>query len=124
MKWTALSDFEFISKLRMSAEVPAYDTDLVSGCKCPESGCVDEEGCGCLADFRVIQFAYNRHSWVEYDSEMAVVECNSKCSCGLGCVNRVVKNGCKIKMQISRRTRAGVDLLIHPGSMRGRSSPN
>ena len=111
------TDFEFIAELRMSADVPPYDSDFVFGCECPESGCVDEEGCGCLADFQVKQFAYNRHGRVVRDSEVAIVECNSKCSCGPDCSNRVVQNGRKIKLQIFKTEKKGWGGFAHPPSL-------
>jgi len=93
-------DFEFVESLRLSDDVPSFDSDFTFGCECPESGCVEEEECDCLNDFAIRKFAYNKHGRVIRDSEVAIVECNDKCSCGPGCINRVVQNGRKVKLQI------------------------
>ncbi|KAF8542101.1 hypothetical protein BDD12DRAFT_942900 [Trichophaea hybrida] len=101
------TDFEFIESLRLSDEVPSFDPDFAFGCECPESGCIDEEECGCLNDFAVRKFAYNKHGRVIRDGEVAIVECNDKCSCGPDCINRVVQNGRKVKLQIFKTENKG-----------------
>jgi len=104
-------DFTFISKLLLGEGVPALDAEFAFGCDCPQQAC-DPRSCKCLDDLYVEskqkrRFAYNKHGRVEKDNRMAIFECNSTCSCGPECENKVVQKGRRVKLQIFKTAKKG-----------------
>jgi hypothetical protein len=103
-------DFEFINELKLGAGVPQWDSAFTEGCSCPESGCSDHEHeCSDLDIFEHKMFAYTKGGRIysSRDNQLAIFECNSRCSCGPGCKNRVVQHGRKIPLELFKTANKG-----------------
>jgi histone-lysine N-methyltransferase SUV39H len=97
-------DFEFINELKLGEGIPDWDPEFASGCSCPESGCDLKHDCSDLDEYeeKDKKFAYAKHGRIYSirDNRLAIFECNSRCSCGPNCVNRVVQRGRKIPLEL------------------------
>ena len=84
--------------------MPEYPAEFVYGCSCSGIQCKDPSQCLCTEDLA----AKDRKSWpysphgtvIRKDNCLAIVECNSKCSCGVDCTNRNVQKGRKVPLEI------------------------
>lgn len=104
------TDFEFLMELRLSDGVPGFDDEFLHGCSCRD-GCHDASQCACIEDSHddpaKRKFAYNRHGRVTRNNWTPIIECNKRCRCGPACLNRVVQNGRKVRLEIFKTKNKG-----------------
>ncbi|XP_066499970.1 histone-lysine N-methyltransferase SUV39H1-A isoform X4 [Hoplias malabaricus] len=82
-------DFTYITDYKLGEGVKVSQTAV--GCKCAD--CVKEPTNGCCAGASEHRMAYNDSRQVKIRPGLPIYECNSFCSCGPECGNRVVQRG-------------------------------
>jgi len=114
-------NFEFVEELRLTESLKELDgvtdwsEDFIVGCSCPATGCVEEDECECLDEFKPNHraFPYDKYGRVRRDNQYAIFECNSHCNCGPECPSRVVQKGRKVKLEIFKTENKGWGTYIH-----------
>ncbi|RUP51703.1 hypothetical protein BC936DRAFT_146393, partial [Jimgerdemannia flammicorona] len=109
-------DFDFLNDWLLTPGVDA-NNEFLTGCDCGPSGCdlSRPNKCGCANmsskedddGDKIIMFAYDKHGRVLVDRYTPIYECNSRCSCGPSCGNRVVQRGRTIEMRIFKTPSKG-----------------
>lgn len=102
-------DFEFLNDWILTPGVEIHN-EFLTGCECGPRGCdfSKPKKCTCAqmsskdddGDDRALTFPYDKHGRVLVDRYTPIYECNSKCSCGINCPNRVVQRGRTVEMRI------------------------
>jgi len=94
----------------------SLDENFLVSCKC-ENNCRDPSICDCrqltINSTQIIpgqlrdESAGYEHKRLKDFLITGIYECNSKCSCGPSCCNRVVQQGIKVRLQIFKTLRRG-----------------
>lgn len=72
--------------------------EMAVGCEC--KNCLEEPVNGCCPGASLQRMAYNDRGQVRIRPGQPIYECNSRCSCGHDCPNRVVQNGIQFDLCI------------------------
>ncbi|KAG7519597.1 histone-lysine N-methyltransferase SUV39H1 [Solea senegalensis] len=72
--------------------------EVAVGCEC--KNCVEEPVNGCCPGASLHRMAYNDKGQVRIRPGQPIYECNSRCSCGPDCLNRVVQKGIQFDLCI------------------------
>ncbi|XP_034027420.1 histone-lysine N-methyltransferase SUV39H1-like [Thalassophryne amazonica] len=72
--------------------------EMAVGCDC--KNCLDEPVNGCCPGASLHRMAYNDRGQVRLRAGEPIYECNSRCSCGPDCPNRVVQKGIQFDLCI------------------------
>ncbi|XP_058025956.1 histone-lysine N-methyltransferase SUV39H1 isoform X4 [Ahaetulla prasina] len=91
-------DFVYISEYKVGDGITL--NQVAVGCEC--SDCLSEAAGGCCPGASHHKFAYNELGQVKIKAGMPIYECNSRCSCGIDCPNRVVQRGIRYDLCIFR----------------------
>ena len=93
-----MQNFTYINDY-MAGEGVLLEQNAVVGCEC--TNCVKEKS-SCCGRNAGSEFAYYTKKTVRLPPGMPIYECNSKCSCGPDCPNRVVQQGRKHRVCVFR----------------------
>ncbi|KAG8129789.1 putative Histone-lysine N-methyltransferase protein [Naja naja] len=91
-------DFVYINEYKVGEGITL--NQVAVGCEC--SDCLSEAAGGCCPGASHHKFAYNELGQVKIKAGMPIYECNSRCSCGIDCPNRVVQRGIRYDLCIFR----------------------
>ncbi|XP_063150160.1 histone-lysine N-methyltransferase SUV39H1 [Candoia aspera] len=91
-------DFVYINEYKVGEGITL--NQVAVGCEC--SDCLSEAAGGCCPGASHHKFAYNELGQVKIKAGMPIYECNSRCSCGIDCPNRVVQKGIRYDLCIFR----------------------
>lgn len=81
---------QYINDVRPTGNIVIDDEPPV-GCDCGPNGCNNQSDC--CGKAQDAQMAYNKNGTVRVSRNVAIFECNKRCSCGPDCKNRVVQRG-------------------------------
>lgn len=107
------ANFKYINTPIYADDVPkpADSIEYLVGCNCHGKCDINKPyTCGCSSrDPDIVQniFPYNSYGQVVYERGYVLHECNTNCSCGPDCPNRVVQRGKRPKMEIFRTKSKG-----------------
>ncbi|XP_019945124.1 histone-lysine N-methyltransferase SUV39H1-A isoform X1 [Paralichthys olivaceus] len=88
--------------------------EMAVGCEC--KNCLEEPVNGCCPGASLHRMAYNDKGQVRIRAGQPIYECNSRCSCGQDCSNRVVQRGIQFDLCIFKTENGrgwGVRTLQH-----------
>lgn len=88
--------------------------EMAVGCEC--KNCLEEPVNGCCPGASLHRMAYNNKGQVKIQPGKPIYECNSRCSCGPDCPNRVVQRGIQFDLCIFKTENGrgwGVRTLQH-----------
>lgn len=88
--------------------------EMAVGCEC--KNCLEEPVSGCCPGASLHRMAYNNQGQVRLKAGQPIYECNSRCSCGPDCPNRVVQKGIQFDLCIFKTENGrgwGVRTLQH-----------
>ncbi|XP_040927552.1 histone-lysine N-methyltransferase SUV39H1b isoform X3 [Betta splendens] len=88
--------------------------EMAVGCEC--KNCLEEPVNGCCPGASLHRMAYNDRGQVRVQPGQPIYECNSRCSCGPDCPNRVVQRGVQFDLCIFKTENGrgwGVRTLQH-----------
>ncbi|XP_071385225.1 histone-lysine N-methyltransferase SUV39H1-like [Centroberyx affinis] len=88
--------------------------EMAVGCEC--KNCLDKPVNGCCPGASLHRMAYNDRGQVRVRAGQPIYECNSRCSCGPDCPNRVVQKGIQFDLCIFKTENGrgwGVRTLQH-----------
>ncbi|XP_044065818.1 histone-lysine N-methyltransferase SUV39H1-like isoform X6 [Siniperca chuatsi] len=88
--------------------------EMAVGCEC--KNCLEEPVNGCCPGASLHRMAYNDRGQVRIRAGQPIYECNSQCSCGADCPNRVVQKGIQFDLCIFKTENGrgwGVRTLQH-----------
>lgn len=88
--------------------------EMAVGCEC--KNCLEEPIKGCCPGASLHRMAYNDRGQVRIRAGKPIYECNSRCSCGPDCPNRVVQKGIQFNLCIFKTENGrgwGVRTLQH-----------
>ncbi|XP_070597286.1 histone-lysine N-methyltransferase SUV39H1 isoform X1 [Erythrolamprus reginae] len=91
-------DFVYINEYKVGDGITL--NQMAVGCEC--SDCLSEAAGGCCPGVSHHKFAYNELGQVKIKAGMPIYECNSRCSCGIDCPNRIVQRGIRYDLCIFR----------------------
>lgn len=91
-------DFTYIEDYRVGDGVDITPTAL--GCECKD--CFSHPVSGCCPGLAQHRLAYSDRGLVRVRPGNPIYECNSRCSCGPDCLNRVVQRGIQYDLCIFR----------------------
>uniref|UniRef100_A0A670JWM5 Histone-lysine N-methyltransferase n=1 Tax=Podarcis muralis TaxID=64176 RepID=A0A670JWM5_PODMU len=91
-------DFVYINEYKVGEGITL--NQVAVGCECLD--CFSEAAGGCCPGASHHKFAYNEFGQVKIKAGMPIYECNSRCSCGIDCSNRVVQKGIRYDLCIFR----------------------
>lgn len=89
--------FTYITEVRPTEGIE-ISTEPPIGCDCGPQGCTYRSNCcGRAQD---ASMAYNKNGTLRITRNVAIFECNKRCTCGPKCMNRVVQHGSNHKLCI------------------------
>ncbi|KAM6976829.1 histone-lysine N-methyltransferase SUV39H1-A [Aplochiton taeniatus] len=105
-------DFTYINHYKVGQGIEL--NEMAVGCDCKD--CFNEPLNGCCPGASLHRLAYTEKGQLRVRAGEPIYECNSRCSCGTNCPNRVVQNGIQFDLCIFRtenRRGWGVRTLQH-----------
>ncbi|KAH3844876.1 hypothetical protein DPMN_087142 [Dreissena polymorpha] len=85
----------------------------IDGCTCPVESCASNTNCGC------VKYGLNYTSdglltdeGLTPSNNIVLQECNSNCTCSEDCLNRVVRKGIKIRMEVFESDGKGLGVKV------------
>ncbi|KAF6390899.1 suppressor of variegation 3-9-like protein 1 [Rhinolophus ferrumequinum] len=90
--------FVYINEYRVGEGITL--NQVAVGCECQD--CLWAPVGGCCPGASLHKFAYNDQGQVRLRAGLPIYECNSRCSCGYDCPNRVVQKGIRYDLCIFR----------------------
>ncbi|KAM5195860.1 histone-lysine N-methyltransferase SUV39H1 isoform 1-T1 [Hipposideros larvatus] len=90
--------FVYINEYRVGEGITL--NQVAVGCECQD--CLWAPAGGCCPGASLHKFAYNDQGQVRLRAGLPIYECNSRCSCGYDCPNRVVQKGIRYDLCIFR----------------------
>ncbi|KAG1658609.1 Histone-lysine N-methyltransferase SUV39H2 [Nymphon striatum] len=94
----APESFNYINDYKAGEGISIPDDPLV-GCDCED--CYENRS-NCCGHQSGSSFAYTKYKKLKVPAGSPIYECNKRCACGPGCLNRVVQHGRKVKLAIFR----------------------
>lgn len=105
-------NFTYIDNYRVGPGIMI--NEVAVGCEC--KNCVEEPLNGCCPGASSHRMAYTDKGQVRLKAGQPIYECNSRCSCGPDCLNRVVQKGIQFDLCIFKTENGrgwGVKTLQH-----------
>ncbi|RHZ90137.1 hypothetical protein Glove_7g49 [Diversispora epigaea] len=102
-------DFKYVDHYIYGEGVPCQEeqVETLVGCDCLDGICKGSK-CKCLKELNGGKLNYSREtSQVKVAPRHIILECNSKCSCGINCINRISQQGRKVHLAIKRFAEKG-----------------
>ncbi|KAF8476937.1 hypothetical protein BDZ91DRAFT_769233 [Kalaharituber pfeilii] len=102
--------FEFVLRYKMGDGVIDFvkeNSDFWAGCSCEGGKCT--KNCSCVQEGGYHgKLYYDKNGrLILSDNDIAIHECNDRCSCDVDCSNRVVQRGRKIPLEIFKTENKG-----------------
>ncbi|KAJ6218989.1 hypothetical protein RDWZM_004801 [Blomia tropicalis] len=107
-----LNKFQYTAKRLFNPNVNINPNELenfCSGCSC-EDNCWERYECECQKTTYIANcfksYGYN-YKRLNFQLLMGIYECNKYCKCNSHCINRVVQNGIRVKLQLFKTPNKG-----------------